>query len=394
MPLCVRLKHRASFSRLLIAVIVAISAVVVATELAAACPFCTAVSPSISQRREEATVAALGEVTEINAEQLGLKLHKVLSGADKLPNQESVMIPLAGATGVADLKTGRLALALGTRRATDQGFDWELVPLDEVSYGYVARAPARRLPPGERLAYFARFLEHANPLLAEDAYLEFGAASYDEVAQVADQLPMAKLRRWVADPRVPEARKGFYGLALGLAKGDADRAANTAALERWIATPADDFRAGFDGALGGYLVLTGSAGLKKIEERYLHNPDAQPGDVRHALTALRFFHEFGRGAIPLADLNRAMRGLLARPEFAATAIVDLARWNDWDALDQIVALFDRRGYPDPATPRAVVGYLLACPEPQAAAALAKLRERDPARVADAEKQSTLFGPAR
>ncbi|HEY2838866.1 MAG TPA: hypothetical protein VGJ26_06945 [Pirellulales bacterium] len=362
--------------------------------VATACPFCTAVSPSISQRREEATVAALGEVAGVNERQLKLRLHKVLSGAENLADQTSLTIPLADATGAAGLKAGRLALVLGTRRAADEGFDWEVTPLDEVSYGYVARAPARRLPPAERLVYYARFLEHANPLLAEDAYLEFGAASYDEVAQVADQLPMAKIRAWVADPRVPEARKGFYGLALGLARNEADRQANTAALERWIATPADDFRAGFDGALGGYLVLTGPAGLKKIDERYLRNPAASPGDVRHALTALRFFHEFGRGAIPAADLNKSLRGVLARPEFAPTVIVDLARWNDWEAMDDVTALFGREGYPDPATPRAVVGYLLASPEPQAARALAALRQRDPGRVADAEKQSTLFGPSR
>ena len=54
----------------------------------------------------------------------------------------------------------------------------------------------------------------------------------------------------------------------------------------------------------------------------------------------------------------------------------------------------RTGQDQVSAERAVVGYLLACPEPQAAQALAKLRERDPGRVLDAEKQSTLFGPAR
>ena len=80
-----------------------------------------------------------------------------------------------------------------------------------------ARAPNRRRPAAERLPYYARFLEYPNPLLAEDAYLEFGNASYDEVAQVAADLPFAKLRRWITDPQIPEARQGFYGLALGLA---------------------------------------------------------------------------------------------------------------------------------------------------------------------------------
>jgi len=383
--------------------IAALAFVICAAPFAVACPFCTGVLPSISQRREEAIVAALGEVTEVDAQRFKFRVHKLLSVAGKQdkapqggqPDKDDVLeIALASATGAADIKSGRLALALASRREKDDAFDWEFTPLDEISYGYIARAPARRLPPAERLAYYARYLEHADPLLAEDAYLEFGAASFDEVAQVADKLPMAKIRQWVADPRVPEARKGFYGLALGLAKSAEDRQANQAALERWIATPADDFRAGFDGALGGYLVLTGRAGLKKIEELYLTNPKSQPGDVRHALTALRFFHEFGRGAIPPTDLNKALRGLLARPEFAAVATVDLARWNDWGALDRIVALYGKAGYPEPATSRAVVGYLLASPQPQAATALARLRKRDPAGVADAEKQSTLFGPTR
>ena len=72
------------------------------------------------------------------------------------------------------------------------------------------------MPAHERLRYFAEFLEHADPLVAEDAYLEFGHAPFDEVARMADLLPAAKLRAWLVDPGVPQTRKGFYGLAIGL----------------------------------------------------------------------------------------------------------------------------------------------------------------------------------
>ena len=112
---------------------------------------------------------------------------------------------------------------MATRDPESQHITWEVTPLGEVAYAYVARAPSRRLPAVERLPYFAKFLENADPIVAEDAYLEFGAASFDQVAQVADRLPMGSMRRWIVDPRIPESRQGFYGLALGLAKTDADR---------------------------------------------------------------------------------------------------------------------------------------------------------------------------
>ena len=201
------------------------------------------------------------------------------------------------------------------------------------------------------------------------------------------------MRRWIVDANIPEERKGFYGLALGLAIKDNDRQANEKLLRQLIETPSDDFRAGFDGVLGGYLILAGGAGLKRLDERLLANADARPGDLRHAATALRFIHEFGRGAIPATDLNRAMRRLLARPDTAAAAIVDLARWDDWDALDEVVSLFDRDEFSDGPTTRAIIGYLQACPRAAASQALVRLRKQDPRRVDEAERQE-VFGASK
>jgi hypothetical protein len=365
------------------------AAVLCFVAIAAACPFCTAVKPSLSQRREEAAVAALVELSRVQNGRWQLAVHKTLAGAKLLDDPHRITLETSKLTGAANAKAGQLALLLATREGKEQNLTWEFVALDEIGYSYVARAPSRRLPPAERLSYYAKYLEHANPLVAEDAYLEFGHASYDEVAQVADQLPFAAMRQWIVDPMIPEARKGFYGLALGLAKSEQDRRANMKVLRKLIDTPAADFRAGYDGILGGYLVLAGSDGLAWIEEKLLADPQARPGDLRHAATALRFIHEFGHGAIPAADLKRAMRRLLVRPELAAAAFVDLARWQDWECLDAVVALFDREEYSDPATSRAIVGYLVACPRPAAAEALARLRRRAPQRVAEAEQQALL-----
>src|SRR5439155_18841693 len=103
---------------------------------------------------------------------------------------------------------------------------WSPVSVNELSFAYVARAPSSRKDSAERLKYFARYLEHDDPLIAEDAYQEFGHMPFDKVAEVADRLDQGKLRKWLADENVRDYRKGFYGVALGLAKSAEDRKAN------------------------------------------------------------------------------------------------------------------------------------------------------------------------
>ncbi len=355
-----------------------------------ACPFCTAVKPSLSQRRADADIALLAEARSASGDQVDFNVQKLLSGSELLADRSHVTLPRRGTLGSSEVKQGQLAVVLATRDSS-QALGWEIVPLDEVGFAYVMRAPARQLKAVERLPYYAKFLEHKNAWIAEDAYLEFGGASFDDVAVVASSLPQAALRLWIVDPQVPEARQGFYGLALGLAANEHDRTLNKQLLERLIAEPAGDFRAGFDGILGGYLLLAGPAGLKRVDEQLLASPQAKSGDLRHAMTALRFMREFGHGVISDADLNRAMRRLLVRPELAAAAIVDLARWQDWDSVPAVTALFDREGYRDAQTSRAIVGYLLAAPRSLSAAPLAQLRERFPQRVSDAERQ-VQFAP--
>jgi hypothetical protein len=187
----------------------------------------------------------------------------------------------------------------------------------------------------------------------------------------------------LVDPKVPPHRKGFYGLAVGLRAQGGERAAAAEFLRTLVVQPEDDFRAGFDGVLGGYLLLAGETGLELIESRYLANPQARDGDVRHALTAMRFYHEFGQG-IPSQRLAQAVGRLLERDEFAEAAIVDLARWQAWEALERVTAVYERPTSELRAR-RAVIGYLLACPRGEAREVLARLRASDPRGVADAEQ---------
>jgi len=356
---------------------------------AQACPFCQAVGPTLVQQIEAADAAILAVVDALTPGDPPVATLSVQQGlgSAELPQGTQQLAPLA-----ADQKevprAGTLVLAL-SKSDSAGGKTWRLLPLDEAAYAYLARAPRQRSPSRDRLAYFARFLEHANPQIAEDAYLEFAHAPFDQVAEVADQLDQARLRAWLTDPRVRPERKGFYGMALGLADRPADQQQNRDLLRQLIETPASDFRAGFDGALGGYLWLAPEDALDLIDRRYLADPQAKIGDVRHAISALRFYREYGR-VIPPARLDRAYQHLLDRPDFAADAIVDLARWKCAQALPKIQSLYARDDYPQPATRRAVVGYLQELADSGGAAALAKLRQSDPTGVQEALKYLDRF----
>ncbi len=284
-------------------------------------------------------VAALGELREKRPGVRVFRALHVLKGADRVAVGDTLSVPTNDG---ADLKPGAFAILLA-EQAAGGALDWSLIHTNELEYAYLVRAPSLRTKTAARLRYFAKYLENRDPVIAEDAYLEFAHAPYDQVADVADALDSAKLRQWLLDEAVPESHKGFYGLALGLAGGASARETNAKFLRDKIESSADDFAAGFDGVLGGYLMLTNEAGLKFLEDRFLSNPRAKPGHVRHALTALRFYHEFGHG-IPPAKLAAAMQILIGNRALAAQAITELGRWKAWDALPDVLGLYDKQGY--------------------------------------------------
>ena len=58
-------------------------------------------------------------------------------------------------------------------------------------------------------------------------------------------------------------------MVLGTARKEVDRTENAALLNRLIVEDHADFRAGFDGVLAAWLLLSGDKGLKLLEERFV-----------------------------------------------------------------------------------------------------------------------------
>jgi hypothetical protein len=365
--------------------------------VANSCPFCGVVGESLSERRDRAIVVAIGEPsgpTGRNAAGLPVQPFTVkqpLSGTQVL----SGTTPVTAVTARVPAPVAGLAILFADGDAVTPA--WSALAADEPLIAHVVNAPATTEPDARRLAWFIPRLEHPDPLIAADAFTEFGNAPFEAVRAVAGLFDIDALQAWMRDPGVDQQRRGFYGLALGLAAaarpGGQGVEAARAALAAEIATPADDFRAGFDGVLGGLLVAEGVAGLDAIERRGLLDATARPVDQRHALAALRFAWESLADTIPRPRVAAATARLLAAPVVAADAAVDLARYEWWAAVADVAALWDTLGADDPLVRRAVAGYLAACPTPDAAAALVGIRHRDAVRLR-AALEAAAFPAAR
>ena len=295
----------------------------------AACPFCDVVGRSLVQRRDAAVVVAVGEAGGEAREDEGivsqpLVVRGVISGmgiavADTVIAR--VAGPVEGPAVVFGDATGR----------------FEAVAADESLLGYVATAPPAEAPAAGRLAWFARRLEHP-------------------------------------DTAIAEARSS----------GDAAKAdACTRALEQALLIPGTDLRAGYDGLLGGLFVARGEAALDWLGEHGLLAADTRAGDARHTLAALRFAWQYLATTVPRAKIAEAAARLVANPAVAADAVVDLARWQHWESVDCVTALWDRLGSNDPLIRRAVAGYLTACPLEPAGREAARLQAAEPERWAAA-----------
>jgi len=358
-----------------------------------ACPFCTALQPTWAQLRERSPVVALAEVVKQietqsrDESRLALVVYQVFQGDQRLKPQATLQLKLA-----APSRTGSLLILFAAGKDEKlEDLSWTAVPTNEHRLAYFARSPSPREKQAGRLGYFVRYLEDSDPLVAEDAWQEFGHAPFDVVRQVADRFDPALLRRWLADAGARQHRQGFYGAALGIAPAATiDGLSNAEFLKERMLAPGSDFRAGFDGLVAGYLLAAGEQGLDVVEKQLLANPKAAVVDVRQAMAALRFCHLYDK-SISSRRLAGAMRKLLSRDAFAAEAIADLARWRDWEALPGVLALFDAPSEHRDEIRRAVVGFLLVCPEKQAADALARLRRANPQAVADAQRQLEATG---
>jgi hypothetical protein len=230
------------------------------------------------------------------------------------------------------------------------------VPLrNSESIDYVKKAMA--LDPIVRvgnLAFFFNYLEHPNPEVAQDAYLEFAKATDAEIGRVAPKLRPDRLREWLKNPQTPQERLSVYALLLGGCGGPAE----AELLAGMLNDGTERSTAAYDGLLAGYIHLRPKEGwelaIKSLADA------KRPLLVKlGVLRTLRFYHG-SQPAESQARVLEAMGVLLPQRDLADIAVEDLRRWKMWELTPQVLALYGKEGYTAPIVKRAIVRYALCC----------------------------------
>jgi hypothetical protein len=363
--------------------LVLIAAIAIAPAPLRACPFCSAVSMTLGEELKTSDAAVIATLVDrpASSDPAGgapvkskFKITKILKGEKLLAGKPEIEMLYFGSQdpGATFLLFGvdPKELAWGTPTA-----------LSERGLAYIERVAQLQDNSTERLAFFQEYFEDADPLLSSDAFNEFAKAPYSDVTQLKEQMHRDKLIEWIKDDKVPASRRRLYLTMLGTC-GQPD---DVPLIEGMIKTDDRQVRSALDAMIGCYLSLRGADGLPLIEDLFLKNDKSEYVDTYSAIVALRVLGQ-ETTLIPKDRLVAALRNMLDRPQLADLVIPDLARWQDWGAMDKLVDLFKNANEESSWVRVPVVQFLRACPDPKAQEYLVELAKIDP----DAVKRATNY----
>jgi hypothetical protein len=395
-----------------------VAAIGLVTGRVAACPFCNPEQPTLTEDTKGADAVVLAKLlkeapapadaTDPNSGMAKFKVVEVLRGQDVLKDAQEIEVVFFG-----DNNREQTYLVNGIGKDKT---DWTTpLPLSPTAVKYVKQLPTVAAAGADRLAFFQDYLEHEDPLLAQDAYDEFARAPYADVQGLGPRMQHDRIVKWIVDPEVSPSRRRLYLTMLGICGSKADvpmlesmiasdiltikpvaeQMAWTAmnmggpiGLPVWIEAVQQEERRkklGLDALVACYLILRGPDGLDLVENRFLKNPKAEYTHIYSTIMALRFHGDENTKILPKERLLSAMRLLLENPEFSDQVILDLSRWEDWSVLDKLVEMFkksDEKGY----VRQPVVSYLTVASEQKgdvgvrAKTAMEELERLDPETV--------------
>ena len=370
-----------------------------------ACPFCSAVSLTFAQEIAQSQAAAIVRLVEpppagaLSPRAEGplpkgkFAVVEVLKGADFVADAGH---SAADGTPIETIlleekPVGTLFLLMGIEPPT---LVWSSpIPVSERAVQYLRKLSALPEKGPDRLAFFQRHLEDPDETLARDAYDEFAVAPYADVRGLADRMDPTQLLQWIENPKVQANRRRLYATMLGACgtKADAERIGAILANQD-LGPEKAEVRSGLDALIACYVTLRGPEGLDLIDELFLNRRGREIPftETYAAVMALRFLGEESQG-VPRDRVLASLRLLLAEPKLADLVIADLARWQDWSVIDQLVELFEKAEADNIFVREPIVNYLRVSPLPQAAAAIGRLEKIDPEAVRRAATLAAFAG---
>lgn len=325
-----------------------------------ACPFCGTAPPSLSEKVQSFDAVVLGRfVTGVKPDRIRESNGSTVFEVIELVKIDERLVEKNTPIELDRFRPGQpgdLVLMLGNRDG--EKINWkEFVDMTTTSFQYMINAPGVDVPTGQRLAYFIAFLEHPDQVIAVDAFSEFAIAPYEEIVPLTPLMEPEKIREWLTHPQDPAdrvVRLGLYGLLLGLS----GRGEDAMLLKKCILEASQDYEFGISGMTSGYLMLAGHAGFEQLRKDLLKIGEQNQAEVFPLIQALEFTWTHAGAQSSKPELQASMRSLLKHPGVADLVIIDLARWKDWDSMEQIVALYGTDPYDVTAIKRAILRYLL------------------------------------
>ena len=430
--------HVAMRRRTVVFAIGSFVAMFIASAAVLACPFCSVESQTLSEETDSADAVVLAKLLkeapptdaasfasdDPDSGMATFEVIEAIRGQELVAATNEIKVVYFGAP---DREQVFLVSGIGTEK-----IDWTTpLPLSSAGVAYVRKLAGVPASGPDRLEFFQQYFEHADPLLAQDAYDEFARAPYADLHALRPRMPHDRLVEWIADPQISPSRRRLYLTMLGVCgrpddvpmlaqmiasdfqamKPHLERLVQSAmAMGAPLGTPAwidlvdqDERRKklGLDAMVACYLTLHGPQGLELIENRFLKNPNTEFTYTYSTIMALRFHGEEPSSNVPRERLLASVRLLLDNPDFADQVIPDLARWEDWTVLDRLIEMFkasDKDGH----IRQPVIAYLtVAAEQPgdvgqRAQAAIAEFERMDPEGVKLAQRLAAfgVLGRAR
>ncbi len=348
------------------------------------CPFCNAISGTISDEIGESKVAVIARCSSTvpakSAKELHLssfRIESTMKGGEHVKEKLDWIVPTLDPVAVGDTY---LLFAFNCEPLEFGG------PVKLTPYAIEYLSGLTKLPEKgrDRLRYFLPYIESKEKVVADDAFNEFARASFKEVTLLRDDLDADHVRKVLRSDRTSLDLRRLFWSFLAVCGEAKDAELFHELLDRSSKEPG--FSIGLEAAIACYISLKGSAGLEEIRKKYFENRKANTSDVYLAILALRA-HGQEIEQIPKAELAAALRPLLDHSEIADQVIPDLARWEDWTVLNPLVKIFkDDSERMQMRIP--IARYVMACPLPEAKKALEEMSQIDPTSI----RQARLFMP--
>ncbi|MBL8794504.1 MAG: hypothetical protein JNM56_11405 [Planctomycetia bacterium] len=356
---------------------------------------------TLRQHGEKAQLIVFGSLVKANAgTTVALQVEGVLKGEQLLAGRKSLPMPAAGDIEIDPKKTPRYVVFCDVKKGEIEGSLG--IPIENADIlKYLSGALALNDHDGAAmLKFFFNWLDHPDPNIASDAFLEFPYADYQDVKKAAQTFPADRIAQWLQDSDTPWWQYRTFSFLLG----HCGQPQHAAVIRKVLDDPRLYHSPHLDGVLNGYTLLAPEQGWA-FTRAILANPigrahNAASGGVgtavladlqpeyswrrRSALVSVKFLHKHWPD---LVDRKKLIEGVgRALDQCDADEAIDVLRQlKAVDYLDKVLALMDQPRCNYPIARRAIMGFAVTFQDhPKAAAFIEARRQLDPGWVQHVE----------